>query len=104
MTVSQHSSGVAAVSSYSDNIVYIDIFFILQIYTKDCNKCSDQELVYTLLGTIDGTTFQRGVILKVTLFCYRILYTDSKVRMNEWMNEWTTLLMCQSSSWLHVAY
>ena len=103
MRVSQNSSGVAAVSSYSDNIV-IDIFFILQIYTKDCNKCSDQELVYTLLGTIDGTTFQRGVILKVTLFCYRILYTDSKVRMNEWMNEWTTLLMCQSSSWLHVAY
>lgn len=58
-------------SSYSDNIV-IDMFFILQIYTKDFNKCSDQELVYTLIsgGTIDGTTFPRGVILKVTLLCY----------------------------------
>ena len=35
-------------SSYSDNIV-IDMFFILQIYTKDFNKCSDQELAYTLI-------------------------------------------------------
>ena len=36
-------------SSYSDNIV-IDMFFILQIYAKDFNKCSDQELVYTLIS------------------------------------------------------
>ena len=55
LRVSQNSLGVAAVSSYSDNIV-IDMFFILQIYTKDCNKCSDQELVNTFLGTMDGTT------------------------------------------------
>ena len=82
MRVSQSSSEVAAVSSYSDNIV-IDMLFILQIYTEDCNKCSDQELVYTFLGTTDGTTFQRGVILQVTLFCHRILYTDAKVRTNE---------------------